>query len=69
MSSSCMCHVCITCVSRVPLATLGQDRALLAWCVRNEVAYTSYSTLGGQWVHQALEGSNRVARLNPVFER
>mmetsp|Transcript_50055 Transcript_50055/g.98906 ORF Transcript_50055/g.98906 Transcript_50055/m.98906 type:complete len:439 (+) Transcript_50055:8-1324(+) len=45
-----------------------QDRALTEWCRFNEVAYTSYSTLGGQWVHQQLEGSNRVGRLNPVFE-
>ena len=40
-------------------------------CAANDVAYTSYSTLGGQWAHQPLEGS--VPGLgrqsaNPVFD-
>jgi len=37
-----------------------QDRALVAWCSAHQVAYTSYSTLGGQWLHQGTQ-------TNPVF--
>ena len=37
-----------------------QDRALVAWCSAHQVAYTSYSTLGGQWLHQGTQ-------INPVF--
>jgi hypothetical protein len=44
-----------------------QDRDVLAWCKKNHIAYTSYSTLGGQWVHQQVEGGGR--RPNPIYER
>lgn len=44
-----------------------QDRATLSWCRDHGVAYTSYSTLGGQWEHQALDGGG--LKPNPVFER
>ena len=43
-----------------------QDRAVLEWCRDNGVAYTSYSTLGGQWTHQRAPGGGGQ-RSNPVF--
>jgi methylglyoxal/glyoxal reductase len=38
-----------------------QDRETLRWCRTNKVAYTSYSTLGGQWEYKKIE--------NPVLRR
>ena len=43
-----------------------QDRTVLEWATRSRVAYTSYSTLGGQWEHQEVDGGRRA---NPVFVR
>jgi alcohol dehydrogenase (NADP+) len=45
-----------------------QDRDMVAWCAARGVAYTSYSTLGGQWEHQQVEGGGGAPRSNPVFD-
>mmetsp|Transcript_49943 Transcript_49943/g.63981 ORF Transcript_49943/g.63981 Transcript_49943/m.63981 type:complete len:400 (+) Transcript_49943:24-1223(+) len=45
-----------------------QDRDVLSWCADNNIGYTSYSTLGGQWAHQEVEGEGKRRLSNPLFE-
>mmetsp|Transcript_66817 Transcript_66817/g.150927 ORF Transcript_66817/g.150927 Transcript_66817/m.150927 type:complete len:338 (+) Transcript_66817:24-1037(+) len=49
-----------------------QDRQMLTWCSSRSVALVGYSTLGGQWEHQDLDGQSQddePPRGNPVFQR
>lgn len=43
-----------------------QDREMVAWCAAHGVAYTSYSTLGGQWEHQQIDGGAHRCGQGPV---
>jgi diketogulonate reductase-like aldo/keto reductase len=45
-----------------------QDRFILQYCQNNNIGYTSYSTLGGQWAHQEVQGEGKRRLANPIFE-
>ncbi|CAM9654184.1 unnamed protein product [Discosporangium mesarthrocarpum] len=45
-----------------------QDRAVRQLCAKNGIAYTSYSTLGGQWVYRSSPPGPNPVSTSPTLQ-